>query len=280
MDVLRRRGDLLRRGAAALGGLGMLMALPLLPPAGASAAAAPVATAATTADVPSCKLGAYLSDLYDLNPAQESFSARVWLWTLCPDQELDPLPRVSYSNAASKTVGEPAVNFRNGQSWDLLGIQGTFRHNWDVHNFPFDKHVLTVVVTAPDDIDRFRFAPDDAGSSFNREIVTPGWRITGFRLVPVEQHYTTGFSDPGAPTATSSTYSRMVVQIDLHRSDPIAFWNHRAAAHRFPDRPGPLRDDRVRKRDVPQQNRRPGCGPCSRCCSTRNGRTTRHPAPA
>lgn len=203
----------MRSGAVTLSGLGVLMVLLI----GSPASAAPV-------DVPSCRLGAYLSDLYDLEPEQETFSARVWLWTLCPNQDIDPLPRVSLSNAASKTLGEPSVTFREGQSWDLVSLQGTFRHGWDVRSFPFDKHTLEILVTAPEDVSKFRFVADEQGSSRNAAISVPGWRITGFRLIPVEQQYSTGFGDPALPADASSTYSRMQVQIDLVRSDPIAFW--------------------------------------------------------
>ncbi|GAA0354044.1 hypothetical protein [Streptomyces blastmyceticus] len=51
------------------------------------------ATPLVQTGVPQCELGTYLSDLYDIDPAKDRFSARLWLWTVCPDRRTDPCPR-------------------------------------------------------------------------------------------------------------------------------------------------------------------------------------------
>jgi hypothetical protein len=188
--------------------------------------AAPLADAAPNAQekVPSCKIGGYLTDLYDLNTENGRFSARVWLWSLCSDRKLDPIPGISFPNGDNPDKTGPTVTEEGGHFRDLVEVEGSFRYNWDVRRFPFDRHRIELLVTAPQDIEHFRFTPDRAGSSYNPQIVAPGWRITGFRLFTADQHYPTNFGDTMLPAGVGSSYSRMHIQIDLERSDPTIFW--------------------------------------------------------
>ncbi|GGP46390.1 hypothetical protein [Streptomyces melanogenes] len=160
--------------------------------------------------------------MFDIDPVRNRFSARLWLWTICPDRSSDPLPHVSLTNADDPVTSEPHVVDRGGQVLDQVLVQSSFRQEWDVRDFPFDRHRIEVLVTAPDDTTRFRFAPDAADSSLNPEIRPPGWRVTGFRLTAVDQHYATNYGDRGL--RHGSTYSRVRIQIDVARADPTAFW--------------------------------------------------------
>ncbi|PNE32577.1 hypothetical protein AF335_18720 [Streptomyces eurocidicus] len=176
------------------------------------------------APVPSCELGAYLSDLYDLDPSNHVFSARMFLWSVCPDRKLDPLPAVSFSNANDPEKGDPILSAEGGGFRDLMRIQGTFRQGWDVRAFPFDRQRIAVLVTAAPESKRFLLVPDNANSAYNKEIHPPGWRITGFRLTPARRIYPTNFGDPTLPRGTATTYSRIRVEVDLARDDPTIFW--------------------------------------------------------
>ena len=40
-------------------------------------------------------LGVSVEDLYDIDTAADTFGALLWVWTLCPTAELDPLADVS-----------------------------------------------------------------------------------------------------------------------------------------------------------------------------------------
>ncbi|MEU8779519.1 hypothetical protein [Streptomyces sp. NPDC048606] len=174
--------------------------------------------------VPSCDVGAYLADLYDLDPAKRVFSARVYLWSVCPDRKLDPLPTAAFTNANDPEKGEPVLTSEAGRFRNLTLLQGTFRQDWDVRAFPFDRQRIEVLVTAAADGRDFRMVPDNANSSYNREIRTAGWRITGFRLMPAKRVFSTNFGDATLPRGTTSTYSRIRVQVDLARDDPTIFW--------------------------------------------------------
>lgn len=178
----------------------------------------------SAASVPGCELGAYLSDLYDLDPAKHVFSARLSLWSVCPDRKLDPLPTASFSNANDPEKGDPVLSSEGGGFRDLMTLQGTFRQNWDVRAFPFDRQRIEVLVTAAAEIRDFRMVPDRANSAYNKDIDPAGWRVTGFRLEPAQRVYPTNFGDSRLPRGTKSTYSRIRVEVELARDDPTVFW--------------------------------------------------------
>lgn len=180
------------------------------------------ATPLARTGVPQCELGAYLSDLYDIAPAKDRFSARLWLWTVCPDRRTDPLPRIAYSNADDPKASDPDVIPQGDHVLDQVRVQSSFRHDWDVRDFPFDHHRIEVLLTPPQDTNHFRFTVDNKDSEVNPEMHTRGWGLTGFRLTAADKHYTTTHGDK--TLKHGSAYNRVRIRIDLERSDPTAFW--------------------------------------------------------
>ncbi|MGK5544420.1 hypothetical protein ACSNOH_06790 [Streptomyces sp. URMC 127] len=185
---------------------------------------APAARAAgRSADVPTCTLGAYLSDLYDIEPAQHRFAARFRLWSVCPERDLDPLPKASFSNVSDPERGEPVVTVHPGGFRDVMLLQGKFRQNWDARAFPFDRQRIEVVVSAGRPVEEFRFVSDNANSAVSEGVVPSGWRVTGFRLVATEHRFPTNFGNPSLPPGAGVTHSQVRIRIDLERDDPTAF---------------------------------------------------------
>ncbi|RKN65860.1 hypothetical protein D7231_23865 [Streptomyces klenkii] len=192
--------------------------LPAAGPAAAATAAAPAGRAAPVR----CELSAYVSDLYDIDPAKGRFSARLWIWTICPDRRADPLPKISFANADDPGTSEPNIIEQDGHVLDQVRVQSSFRQAWDVRDFPFDHHRIEVILTAPDDTDHFRFTVNNADAQTNPEIRPQGWRLTGFRLVSATKHYTTTYGDHSLKNG--STYDQVHIRMDLERSDPTIFW--------------------------------------------------------
>ncbi|MEV8476351.1 hypothetical protein [Streptomyces sp. NPDC051173] len=186
-------------------------------PAGAATAVPPSRAGAVR-----CEVSAYLSDLYDIDPAKGRFSARLWIWTVCPDRHSDPLPQVSFANADDPHTSDPNIIEQDGHVLDQVRVQSSFRQAWDVRDFPFDRHRVEVVLTSPQDASHFRFTVNNADAQANPEARPQGWRLTGFRLFSALKHYTTTYGDTSLKNG--STYDRVHLQIDLKRSDPTVFW--------------------------------------------------------
>lgn len=182
----------------------------------------PLAVSATAENVPTCRVGAYLSDLYDLDSSKSKFSARVWIWSLCPDKSLDPLPGMSFPNSYGPKFNNSRETFEAGNYRHSELVQGEFRQRWDERDYPFDRQKLQILITAPQDIEHFSFTPDTRNSSA-ADFEVPGWRLTAFRVSTYKQHYTSNFGNETLPVNAGSVSSRIRLEIDLARSDQINF---------------------------------------------------------
>ena len=182
-----------------------------------------VAAAATPAAASSCRVGSYLTDLYNVDPAQGTFYARFWLWSLCPSKNLDPLPLAAFTNGDNPSVTESQHTIERGLYRHLVLIQGQFRQPLDMRDYPFDKHTLRVIITAAPQTRYFRFLTDIADSGFSPSIVLPGWRITGFEVTATSVHFTSNFGIITLPPGTGSTHSRLVLRIGLVDSNGTVF---------------------------------------------------------
>ena len=186
----------------------------------------PGVAAADPAPAPaaSCTAGAYVTDVWNVSPESGLFSARVWLWTVCPDAATEVLQSASLPNADTVDKSMYSVTPKGGRTWSEILLQGTFKHRFDASNFPFDRDELDIVLTAPFGATGFRYRPDTANSTFDPKIQISGWRITGYHVTTVEQGYPTTFGDPTVPAGQSSIYCRLYVRITVARSDPTTFW--------------------------------------------------------
>lgn len=172
----------------------------------------------------SCTAGAYVTDVWNVDPEAGLFSARVWLWTVCPDASVEALQSASLPNADVVDRSAYSSTPKGGRVWSEILLQGTFKHRFDASNFPFDRDELDIVMTAPFGASGFHYVPDTANSTYDPKIAISGWRITGYRVTTVEQGYPTNFGDPTLSAGEGSRYSRLYVRIDLARADPTTFW--------------------------------------------------------
>jgi hypothetical protein len=197
---------------AALGG-------PAAPPAVAQSGAAPA----------TCRVGAYLTTLHAFDPEADTFDADVWLWSVCPTAGRRPLETMEFVNAERVEV---LLDVRDSPVWASRKVQGTFRHDWDERNFPFDRHMLRIELEeGAEDVRRFVYEPDTANSRVDPTIQLPGWTLTDFALLGSTRTYDTTFGDPDLPAGGSSEYSRLTVATGLMRSDLSGFFKLTAVVY-------------------------------------------------
>jgi hypothetical protein len=168
----------------------------------------------------SCRIGVFLVDLHQLEIQKRTFNANFWLWSVCANEHRQPLKVMEFVNANSTSATLDQSSKREGLTWSARKIDGSFRHEWDVRNFPFDRHVLTIAMEeGVDDTRTFRYEPDFDRSGFDKGVALPGWRLTGFRLVPEERQYDTTFGDPSLPPNASAHYSRLRAEVSVSRTN-------------------------------------------------------------
>ena len=165
-----------------------------------------------------CRVGLYLRDLHSFDPTADTFGADLWLWSVCPTADHQPLQTMEFINSDAVAV---LLEVGDDPLWTQRNVDGTFRYDWDERNFPFDRHTLTIdLEEGVEDVNRFAYEPDTANSGVDPELQLPGgWRMTATALVGSTKTYDTTFGDPNLQAGGSSKYSRLTLSIDLERTD-------------------------------------------------------------
>lgn len=200
--------------------LALLYALLLAPPTLAQSDAAPT----------TCRVGVYVRALHAFDPAADTFGADLWLWSVCPSADKQPLQTMEFVTADDAAV---LLDVPGNPLWTNRNVDGTFRYDWDERNFPFDRHTLTIELEeGVQDVRGFLYDPDIANSGVDPELQLPGgWKMTGARLVGSTKTYDTTFGDPDLPAGGGSEYSRLTLSIDLARTDLSAFFKLTAVVY-------------------------------------------------
>lgn len=188
-----------------------------------------------------CRVGVYVVGLRDLDLVKSSFTSDFWIWAVCPSQDLKPLSSMEFVNAKDlKTANEGRVERKDkfGQFskqdkvyWYQKKVSGQFSHHWNVRNFPFDRHKLEIPIEeALNDTMTFTYTPDLKNSSYREGLQVEGWKLGRFALQAGKASYNTTFGDPSLNQA-QSTFSRLVVSIEIQRSTIVSFFKLNAVVY-------------------------------------------------
>jgi hypothetical protein len=173
------------------------------------------------------KIGGFLTELGDLDATKKSFFASFWIWTISPggEPEHPPLERIEFPNAI-KIESPNAINEATPAGiWSQRKIVGNFRHNWDLHRFPFDRQLLRIEIEEAElDTTKAVYVADQENSSFDPDLKLSGWRIRSTTMTTGSKAYRTTFGDPRLQAGTSSNYAHAEMRILLERTDRTGFW--------------------------------------------------------
>jgi len=163
-------------------------------------------------------IGVWVTDVYDLDATNRSFSAKFWVWSVAPaGSKIKPLNTLSVIHARQLTVSPPVTQALSGQEWAQSQVTAVVRHHWNTRAFPFDRHTLQIVVedSAYDDT-ALEYVVDHKQSGIEPDALGANWQLTGFRVLLEKHTYPSTFGDPSL-TEPRSRWHRMVVEMDLQR---------------------------------------------------------------
>jgi hypothetical protein len=180
------------------------------------------------------QLGVYLTSLRDFNPAEKSFTANFWIWSVSPFET--PKPLESLKVIDSKEVSRNYAEFSQAENrsdafkssknlfWAEQEISATLHYNWDTKNYPFDRHVLQIPLEETQlDASKFVHVPDFASSGYQKDMDLEGWKIIDFSIAQVNFPYQTRFGSPALKKELSYR-SRLVVSITIDRASKVSFF--------------------------------------------------------
>lgn len=194
----------------------------------------PSALADPTDQPATCRLGSYITSLHDLNPAQRSFGAEFWVWSVCPSQELQPLQSMEVVNASNVAITHPSelkredlINSFPEQDevyWSQQKVKATLQHVWNVQNYPFDRHTLEIPIEESTyDTTALVYTPDTTNSTYKEDLHLEGWKITDFQVKQGEATYKSTFGDPELLSGESS-YTRLSLLVSIERQSALGFF--------------------------------------------------------
>jgi len=176
------------------------------------------------------RLGAYIEHLSEFDVSKDTFHADYWIWTLVPKNAEKLLGNLDFTNAKELKSTAKSVTPEQGMSWIQEKFSGTFHYDWDLTNFPFDRHKLVIEIESDKDLQEILLIPDKENSAVSPHITVDGWKITGFGLHQGTEEYDCNFGDPKLPHGSKSLYSQVEVEIDIARRDYTLFWKLTVAA--------------------------------------------------
>ena len=171
-----------------------------------------------------CKVGVYLSDLYDIDTRARRFGADVWAWSVCNGKK-NALKSAEWINAQEQEQSLENNYQAKDNLWANQKITGSYRQSFDIRNYPFDRHTLHMIVEdSVDDATTLKYLADERGSKVSRNLRVNGWDIKRFAVETREEPYGTGFGDPTLPVDHQSLYPHLEIVVDIARSNLLTFW--------------------------------------------------------
>lgn len=193
-------------------------------------------SAETVLSPQTCRTGVYVASLRDLNLAEKKFSTDFYLWSVCPFKDLQPLKSMKFLNVEDYKYFKAAYDStlqrkdlpkwfypKENVYWSGRKIRATLYQSWNVSNFPFDRHTLTIALEeTTKNSSQFVYTPDFDNSGYQRNMDLDSWQITSFKIVEQKVPYETTFGDPDLVSPQDS-YSRLVISIGIKRVKFFSF---------------------------------------------------------
>lgn len=193
-----------------------------------TALAAPISSPQT------CQIGIYVTSLRNFKFADKSFRADFRVWSVCPSKDLKPLESMEIIDALeSEIISDNTTNKKNQSDsfttkeqvyWSERDLSAVLYQNWDVQNYPFDRHTLKIVLEEGiQDATGFVYTPDFKNSGYLHSMRVGGWKIIDFALQEDKIIYQTTFGDPELVNK-QGVYSRLTVSIPIQRVKYVSFF--------------------------------------------------------
>jgi hypothetical protein len=181
-----------------------------------------------------CQVGIFVTALRDFSLSEKSFTADFRLWSVCPDAELQPLKSMEFVDALESETAFDTTQKKQNRSesfktkdqvyWSQRDVSAIFSYNWNVNNYPFDRHVLKIPLEeVVSDTSVFTYTPDFKNSGYQRDMRLGSWEVTGFSIVEEKMAYSTTFGDPTL-TVKQGVYSRLSILLPIRRVKAISFF--------------------------------------------------------
>jgi hypothetical protein len=177
------------------------------------------------------KVGLYITRLDNFDLVKKSFDATFWLWSLAPNSVDNRLDAIEFANAEDIRFSNDYSKKTPAGVWSQRKVVGSFHHDWDLRNFPFDHQDLVIKVEESEAyISALVYVPDQPKTVMDADLKIKGWRVVSSQLRAGSKTYMSSFGDPALPPGSPTTFSNFDVTVRLVRTNFTAFWKFTAGA--------------------------------------------------
>jgi hypothetical protein len=171
-----------------------------------------------------CKLGVNVEDLYDIDIGRDTFGAVLWIWTLCPSAAPDPLTTIAFPTATALSLSEiDSVDSGGPDRYRYRRVQGTFRYDWDMARYPFDRQRVVIPIDETRVGAASLLLDADAGNSFvTLDILRKRneWLVADFAITSSVSREAQSY---GLPNVQTAQYARVEIAFTLVRTGLLTF---------------------------------------------------------
>ena len=135
------------------------------------------------------------------------------------------MSRITFPKGRNIAVTNPSETQSGKKRYSFRRISGSFRHDWELSKFPFDKQNLEIYVSLPNTGDRqYAIKPLKISKELADEVSIEGWNIV---------HISTNIKSVDSPIALNNetseiskkiNYSYLKRQISIQRTSRILIW--------------------------------------------------------
>jgi hypothetical protein len=171
-----------------------------------------------------CRVGINVEELYDLDVESDTFGAVLWLWSLCPSEQLAPLETVALPTGSDLELGELRGEAAGEAGYyQYRRVQGTFRHDWDMSHYPFDRQHLVIPIDETDLGSAVVVFEPDVESSFLTAAIRTRLQEWDISELSLEASVIEEPSTYGLPDAQPDGYARLEASMALERTQVLTF---------------------------------------------------------
>ncbi len=165
-----------------------------------------------------CKLGLYLTTVYDFNIEEKSFMADFWLWMNYKNDSLRFDDALELPNSKNVEFSHYSIEKKGDINWAAQKCKAQVMHQWDVSKFPFDEQRLIIELEdARYDASELIYIADTANSKVDCSFNSKEWSIVSFKVREDKRTYKTTYGNP--ELSGSSTYPRVVAELVISRNN-------------------------------------------------------------
>ena len=173
------------------------------------------------------RIGVFVASLADISETQRRFEIIFWVWLLSPasDAVAEPAETLEIMNAVTTERQHSVTTTTPAGRYSQVKLRASVRNALDFTDFPFDRHVLHVVLEdAERDVRTLEFVPDTppdgrAPLVLSSELDPQDWAIGELSLTTTRHHEPNNYGDP--TQAEDSVFSRVVIGIEITRKHSL-----------------------------------------------------------